>query len=155
MEKIISTRTIVKTIEEEVEMELYVAKDGTTFDIEEECIKYEEQQNFLSYFRKKFKVKDVDPQELGLNFGHTVYCHLVLIKKLSNKIISEFVRFYNLEDHPDDIIKIKEGWSFVALVSDVNLWIFDKTDRMFTMESLEDVMKIKKSQLEKLNGLVV
>ena len=154
MEKITTRRTIIKTIEEEVEMELYIAKDGTTFDIEEECIKYEDQQNFLSYFRKKFKLKEVDPEDLGLNFGHTAYCHLVLIKKLSNKIISEFVRFYNLEDHPDDIIKIKEGWSFVALVSDVNLWIFDKTDRLFTMESLEDIMKIKKSQLEKLNDLI-
>jgi len=154
MEKITTRRVIVKTIEEEVEMDIFVSKDGTIFDTEEECLKHDEQLDFLSYFEKKYKLRHIDPEEYGLNFGHTTYCHLVHIKKLSDKIIDEFIRYYELKDYPDDIIKIKEGWSFVAHVSDVNLWVFDKTDRMFTVELLDDIIKIKKRELTLLTELV-
>ena len=154
MEKILTTRTIVKTIEEEVELEIYVAKDGIIFDTEEECLKHDEEIDFVSYFEKKYKLKNIDPQEYGLNFGHTTYCHLVLIKNLSDKIIDEFIKYYKLEDHPDDIIKLKEGWSFVALRSDVNLWVFDQTDRMFTIVPLDDMIKVKKNELKLLTELV-
>ena len=155
MERITTRRTIVKTIEEEVEMDIFVSKNGTVFDTEEECLKDDERIDFIDYFHKKFKLKEIDPEQYGLTFGHTNFCHLVYIKKISDKIIDEFVRFYKLEDHPDDIIKLKEGWSFIALVSDVNLWVFDQTDRMFFVESLDDMLKIKKNELKLLNELVV
>jgi hypothetical protein len=154
MEKITTRRTIVKTVEEEVDMDIYVAKDGTIFDTEEECLKQDEQIDFLSYFEKKFKLKAIDPQDYGLNYGHTTYCHLVYIKKISDKIIDEFVRYYKLEDHPDDIIKIKEGWSFFVLVSDVNLWVFDQTDRIFTVDTLDNVIRNKKKELTLLTQLI-
>ena len=155
MEKIIKTRTIIKTVEEEVEMELYVSKDGTIFDKEEDCLEHDENIDFLSYFEKKYRVRSIDPLEYGLNFGHTTYCHLVFVKKISDKNIDEFVRYYKLEDHPEDIIKIQEGWSFVAHRSDVNLWVFDKTDRMFTVAPLEEIINNKKKELALLNELIV
>jgi hypothetical protein len=150
MEKIIDKRIIIKTIEEEVEMTLFVAKDGTIFDNEKECLEHEENIDFLSYFETKYRLKNIEPLDYGLNFGLTKYCNLVYIKKLSDKTIDEFVRFYDLNDHPDDIIKIKEGWSFVALRSDVNLWVFDQTDRLFTFVSINDIIKIKKNELNLL-----
>jgi len=153
MEKVTTRRTIIKTVEEEVEMDIFISKDGTIFDTEEEALKQDEQIDFIEYFNKKYKLVEVDPQEYGLNFGHPSFCHLVYVKKLTDKIIDEFIRFYNLEDHPDDLIKIKEGWSFVALVSDVNLWVFDQTDRMFIVEKLDDIIKNKKSELELLSKL--
>lgn len=154
MKKEIVRRNVVRTIEEEVELEIYISKDGTIFDNEDECTKHEEELNFTEYFENKYKVKSIDPFEYGLNLGHTNYCHLVWIKKISNEIIDEFVRYYKLEDHPDDIIKIKEGWSFVALVSDVNLWVFDKSDRLFTVLPLEEAITIKRRELKRLNQLV-
>jgi hypothetical protein len=154
MEKITTTRTIIKTIEEEVELDIYVAKDGTIFDTEKDCIKHDEQSDFMSYFEKKYDVRNIDPQEYGLNLGHTIFCHLIYIKKITDKNIDEFIRYYKLEDHPDDIIKIKEGWSFVAIRSDVNLWVFDQTDRMFTIMSLDDIIKIKKNELKLLTELI-
>jgi hypothetical protein len=153
MEKVLTTRTIVKTVEEDVEMELFISTDGTIFDIEEDCLKHDEQLEFLSYFEKKYRLKNIDPQEYGINVGHTVYCHLVYVKKINDKNIDEFIRYYKLKDHPDDIIKIKEGWSFVALRSDVNLWVFDKTDRMFTILPLEEVIENKKRELTLLTEL--
>jgi len=153
MEKIHTRRTIIKTIEEEVEGDVFMAKDGTLFDIEEECLKHDENIDFSAHFNTKYKVKQIDPSEYGLSYQHASFCHLVYIKKISDKIIDEFVRFYELHDHPDDIIKLKEGWSFVALVSDVNLWVFDKTDRMFIVESLEDVIKEKNKHLNLLKEL--
>lgn len=154
MEKIKTTRTIVKTIEEEVEMDIFVANDGTIFDTEDECLNHDDNNEFLSYFENKFKLIHINPDEYGLNFGHTTYCHLVFIKKISDKIIDEFIRFYDLKDHPEDINKIKEGWSFVALRSDVNLWIFNQTDRMFTIAPLDEIIRTKKQELEQLSKLI-
>ena len=154
MEKITTRRTIIKTVEEEVEMDIFVAKDGTIFDNEDECLKHDEGIDFVSYFEKKYKLKNIDPQEYGLNLGQTTYCHLVHVKKITDKNIDEFIRYYKLEDHPDDIIKIKEGWSFVALRSDVNLWVFDKTDRLFTILPLDEIVEIKKNELTLLTELV-
>lgn len=154
MEKQTVRRTIVRTIEEEVDLEIFVSKDGTIFDNEEECQKHEEEINFTEYFEKKYNVQSIDPFEYGLNLGHTNYCHLVWIEKINDKIIDEFVKYYKLEDHPDDIIKIKEGWSFVALVSDVNLWVFDKTDRLFTVLPLTEAISNKRKELKLLTKLV-
>lgn len=153
MNKKTVNRIIIKTIEEEVEIDIFVSKDGTIFDTEKECLDQEEYLDFLSYFENQYKIKTIDPNEYGLNFGHTTYCHLVYVEKLNDLVIDDFIRYYKLEDYPEDIIKFKDGWSFVALVSDVNLWIFDKTDRVFMMESLKEMMEIKKNELNLLNEL--
>jgi hypothetical protein len=154
MEKIKTRRTIVKTIEEEVDLELYVSKDGTIFDTEGEALRHENDIDFLTYFNEEYKLKNIDPFEYGLNFGHTTYCHLVYVKKINDKVIDDFIRFYELNDHPDDIIKLKEGWSFVALTSDVNLWVFDKTDRVFIIMPLQKMKEIKKKELNLLTNLI-
>jgi hypothetical protein len=154
MEKVVSKRKIIKTVEEEVEMEIYISKDGTVFDIEEECVEHERQLDFLTYFNTKYKVKTIDIQEYGLNFGHPLFCHLVYVKKISDKVIDDFIEFYELKDHPEDISKIKEGWSFVALVSDVNQWIFNQSDREFIVENLDDIKNLKKKELTLLEQLV-
>lgn len=155
MEKIISKRTIVKTIEEEVEMTLYQTKNGMIFDTEEEALKCEEDLDFLSYFNNKYKIKTIEPIDYGLNYGQCTYCHLVYIKKLNDQTISEFVKFYELKDHPDDIIKFVTGWSFISMSSDVNLWIFDKTDRKFIVEKLEDVIGMKNKELTLLKNIII
>jgi len=154
MEKIKTKRTIVKTIEEEVEMDFFMSKDGTLFDSEEEALKHESDIDFLTYFNDEYKLKNIDSFEYGLNFGHTTYCHLVYIEKITDKVIDDFVKFYELKDHPDDIIKLKEGWSFVALVSDVNLWVFNKTDRNFIVAPLKEMMEIKKKEINLLSKLM-
>lgn len=154
MEKITTKRKIIKTVEEDVEMDIYISKDGTIFDTEQECIEHERQFDFLTHFNKKYRVKPIDTQEYGLNFGHPLFCHLVYIKKISNKIIDEFIEFYELKDHPEDIAKLKEGWSFVALISDVNQWIFNQSDRMFIFENLNDIIDLKKKELTLLEKLV-
>lgn len=154
MEKITTRRPIIKTIEEIVEMDIYVSNDGTVFDVEEDCLKHDEHLDFVSSFTDTYGLKTIDPQEYGLNFGHTTYCHLVYIEKMNDGVIDDFIRYYKLEDHPDDIIKMKEGWSFVALVSDVNLWVFDKTDRLFIIESLNDMIELKHKELDSMLSLV-
>jgi len=154
MEKRIETRTIVKTIEENVEMTVYETKDGMVFDNEKEALEHEDELEFLSYFNEKYKIKVIEPFEYGLNYGQTIYCHLVYIKKLSDETINDFIRFYELKDHPDDIIKLVTGWSFIAMISDVNLWIFDQTDRKFIVQKLEEVIEIKKNELIILNQLL-
>ena len=40
MEKVTTRRTIIKTVEEEVEMDIFISKDGTIFDTEEEAQEY-------------------------------------------------------------------------------------------------------------------
>lgn len=154
MEKITTKRTIIKTIEEELEMDIFVSKDGTIFDIEEECLKNDDNIDFKLYFEDEYKLKTIDPFEYGLNFGHPTFCHLVKVEKINDTVVDDFVRYYDLEDHPYDIVKIKEGWSFVTLVSDVNLWIFDKTDRLFIIESLDDIIEKKKNELDLLIKLI-
>ena len=154
MEKITTRRTIIKTVEEEVEMDIYMSKDGTIFDNEEECLEHDENIDFVSYFETNYMLKSIDTEEYGLNFGHATFCHLVYIEKINDAIIDDFVRYYKLEDHPEDIIQIKEGWSFVALVSDVNLWVFDKTDRMFFIESIDEIINNKKREINLLTELI-
>lgn len=154
MEKLVSLRTIIKTIEEQIETEVFISKDGTIFDKEEDCLLHEEKLNFLSYFEKKYKVNKVDPINYGLNLGETIYCDLVFIKKINNKVIDEFIKYYKLEDHPEDLIKLKEGWSFIALRSDVNLWVFNKTDRLFTINTVEEIIKNKKNELNLLINIL-
>lgn len=153
MEKITTRRNIIKTIEEEVEMDVFVSKDGTVFDTENECTRHEDELDFLTYFNDKYKLREIDIEEYGLNFGHPSFCHLVYIKKINDEVINDFMRFYELKDHPDDIIKLKDGWSFVAIVSDVNLWIFDKSDRLFIIENLETMINNKRKELNLLTKL--
>jgi hypothetical protein len=143
-------RIVLKTIEEEIDSPLYVTKDGMIFDIEESALKHEKDLEFLSYFNDKYKLKNIEPSDYGLDIRNPIFCHFVYIEKITDSIIDDFVNFYSLKDHPDDIQKLKEGWSFIALVSDVNLWIFDKTDRMFIVEPLDYVIENKEKEIKKL-----
>jgi hypothetical protein len=150
MEIKVNKRIILKTIEEEIDSPLYITKDGTFFDVEEDALKHEKDLEFLSLFNEKYKLMNVEPNEYGLDIRNPIFCHFVYINKINEEVIEDFVNFYSLKDHPNDIQKLKEGWSFIALVSDVNLWIFDKTDRMFIVESLDFVIENKEKEIKKL-----
>ena len=153
MEKKIARRVVIKTIEEEVETTMFETKDGIVFDNEEEALMHEEEIDFSSYFEDRYKLKNIESFEYGLNYGACAYCHLVFIKKLTDDNISDFIRYYKLKDHPEDIGKLMTGWSFIALVSDANMWIFDQTDRKFIVQGIDDVIKIKNNELSLLREL--
>lgn len=143
-------RIVHRTIEEEVEYPYYVTKDGMIFDIEEEALKHEKNLEFLSLFNDRYRLSNVEPSDYGLDIRNPIFCHFVYIEKINDSVIDDFVNFYSLKDHPGDIQKLREGWSFIALVSDVNLWIFDKTDRMFIVEPLDIVIENKEKEIKKL-----
>jgi len=153
MEKITNKRIIVKTIEEEIEMISYQTTDGMIFDTEDEALKYDENLNFLTYFNDKYKLKIINPVEYGLNYDQCVYCHLVYIKKLNDENIDDFVKFYELKDYPNDILKLVTGWSFIAMINDVDLWLFGKTERNFIVQSLNDTITIKRNELKLLENI--
>lgn len=154
METQVRKSIVLRTIEEEVDVLIFISKDGTLFDNEVECLKYEEEINFNDYFKAQYSLEYIEPREYGLNFGYTSFCHLVYVIKINDDVINDFIRFYKLEDHPDDLIKMKQGWSFIALVNDVNLWVFDKTDRVFIVEPLKEVVKEKRREVNLLNVLL-
>jgi hypothetical protein len=154
METQVRKRVISRIVEEEVESLIFISKDGTIFDNEVDCLKYEEEINFNDYFKTQYSLEYVDIKEYGLNFGQTTFCHLVYVNKINDEVINDFIKFYKLEDYPDDLIKMKEGWSFIALINDVNLWVFNKTDRIFMIEPLIDVVKGKRREVNLLNYLL-
>jgi len=154
MEKIISKKIIIKTIEEEVQTPSYITKDGMIFDMEEDALKHEEEFIFSSYFNEKYKLKVINSVDYGLNYGQCAYCHLIYIKELNDEVINDIIRFYELLDHPEDIMKFCTGWSFIAMTYDENLWLFDKTDRNFIVQNVNDTIIMKKKELELLENLL-
>jgi len=154
MKKILKKRTIVRTIEEEVETFIYETEDGIVFDDEGEALIHEKELEFKEYFKNKYQLKEINPFELGLNYGNYEYCHLIFIKKLSDENIDEIIRFYDIKDHPDDINRLSTGWSFVALINDANLWIFDQTDRKFIFQRFDEALEIKKNELYAFNEIL-
>jgi hypothetical protein len=153
METIIKKKKIIKTIEEEIETQMFVSKDGTIFDNEVECLQYEQEVDFNSYFVAHYSLENIDPQKYELNIGYTTFCHLINIKKIDDSTINDFIKFYKLEDYPSDIMKIKEGWSFIALVDDISLWVMNDSNRKFIVESLEDIIHEKQAKINLLKEL--
>lgn len=154
MDKIITKKTVIKTIEEEIESIIYQTNDGMIFDEENEALEHEEKLNFLSYFNDKYKLKMIESSDYGLNYNDYVFCHLIFIKKLCDETLNDLIKFYDLNDHPDDILKFESGWLFIIMLGDESSWIFDETKRIFIVEKLEDVIKNKKNELKLLEKLI-
>ena len=154
METILRKSVILKTIEEEILTYVYIDKNGTVFDDEAECLKSEEEIDFNEYFKSQYLLEYIDPMEYGLNLGHTTFCHLVYVGKINDKVIDDFINFYKLVDYPGDLIKIKQGWSIIALVNDVSLWVFGNTDRLFIVQQIEDILKRKNEEINLLGLLI-
>lgn len=151
MKKEIRKIIVSKIVEEEVDSSIYISEDGTIFDNEIECLKYEDNINFIEYFKNKYLLENIEPEEYGLNFGSTSFCHLVHVNKITDDIINDFIKFYKLEDQPNDLIKLKQGWSFIALIFN-DPW-YDIND-IFIIEPVADIIKNKRNQINKLNILI-
>jgi hypothetical protein len=153
METILKKKKIIRTIEEEIETSVFISKDGTVFDNANECVQHEQEVDFNSYFIVNYSLENINPQRYGLDIGCTTFCHLVNIKKIDDDTINDIIKFYKLEDHTLDLIKIKKGWSFISLVDDISLWFMDDSNKKFIIESLEDVIHEKQTKINLLKEL--
>ena len=153
MKKITTKKIIIKTIEEECMVDTFISNDGTVFDNEQDCLEHDKRLDFLSFFKKKYRLKDVNPELLGNFSGQTPFCHIIYIEKINDATITHFSDFYELKDYPEDLIKIKEGWSFVCLNTNIHAWMFDEINRTFIVKTLNEVIEDKTTQLNILLSL--
>lgn len=154
----------MKTVEVEQKYQVYQTKkaqmfeteDGKKFNTEEEAIKHEEYLNEIKILNEKYKIKNIDTDEYGIEYSDNLLSSkLLFITELDDETKKDLIFLYPYLGY--DIRKlnlIKSGYNFF-IETEYDTCSYGKwSGYSLYIYNLNGIIDEKENQLKKLKELL-
>jgi hypothetical protein len=134
---------------------MYVTEDGHKFRTVEEAKKHEELLERVKEFNEKYKVKEIDPDDYGINSSNCISSVALYIEELNEETIQDLTSKYPYLKESERLLeRIKTGWNIIIEEEYDSNCIGRWSGYELNIYHPEDIIEERKEQIEKLNKLV-
>jgi hypothetical protein len=99
-------------VQKPVEVEKFETDDGKLFSSEEEAQKHEKRFHFRKNFEEKYRVKEIDPEDYGIEPYMGVSSKIMFIKEINEETTEDLKNYYEyLKSDKSPLNNLKRGWN--------------------------------------------
>ena len=143
------TKTVIATTKDQFETE-----DGQIFSNEKDAIIHEDELKIKNTFIEKYKVRDIDQYNYGIDADSDCTVTSIYIENLEEETINDLKIFYPYLKTYDNWIKnIKTGINIIIIEESDSCFIGKWSGYYLYILSLDDLIKSKTKELDNMKEL--
>lgn len=142
-------------VQQPVERDKFETDDGKLFTSEADAVKHEKDYHFRKNFEEKYRVKEIDAEDYGIEPYMGVLAKIMFIKEINDETIEDLKNYYEyLKSDKSPLRNLKEGWNIFSVEEWDSCGLGRWSGYHLNIIPVNEIVKEKMKQIENLREFI-